>query len=275
MRVGKEAIAGLEPLGDDAGLAKAWWLVSEAHSIAGHWQQRADALERALAHARRGGSGEAAGLVALLAQALYYGPTPGRRGPRPLPGVPRGGRRRPRARGGAAQHTRRAQCDARRVRRGPFPPCARGGDLRRDGARVPPRRALADRRGDRDTRRRRGRSGAGARTRLRDPRADGRARPPLDADGLSSHERWSAQERFDEAEEKTRYSEETAGADDLVTQVVWRSTRAVVLAHRGELAPAESLAKEATALVGRHRLPRPARVGARRARRGAPPGRKG
>ena len=59
----------------------------------------------------------------------------------------------------------------------------------------------------------------------------------------------AAQERFDEAEERTRYREETAGADDLVTQVVWRSTRAVVLAHRGERpGPAESMAEEATAL---------------------------
>ena len=44
VRVANEAIAGLEPLGDDAGLSKAWWLLGEVHSIAGHWQKRADAL---------------------------------------------------------------------------------------------------------------------------------------------------------------------------------------------------------------------------------------
>ena len=76
VRVADEAIAGLEPLDDDVGLAKAWWLASEAHSIAGHWRERGEALERALTHARAGASAETGTLVALLAQALYYGPTP-------------------------------------------------------------------------------------------------------------------------------------------------------------------------------------------------------
>ena len=66
------------PLGDELGLAKALWLRSEADVVACRWQARADALERALAHARRAPDvrDEAGRSPALLAQALYYGPTP-------------------------------------------------------------------------------------------------------------------------------------------------------------------------------------------------------
>ncbi|MDQ4030720.1 MAG: adenylate/guanylate cyclase domain-containing protein, partial [Actinomycetota bacterium] len=77
-RVAEEAIPELERLGDDYGLAKAWRLLSEAHVIASRWQARADALERALAHARRVPEArrDASTIAMLLAQALHYGPTP-------------------------------------------------------------------------------------------------------------------------------------------------------------------------------------------------------
>ncbi len=75
--VAARAIPLLEELGDDLGLAKAWWLKSEIELRAGRWGARAAALERAVEHARRSGDlREQATLVGLLAQALYYGPTP-------------------------------------------------------------------------------------------------------------------------------------------------------------------------------------------------------
>ncbi|HEU4941838.1 MAG TPA: adenylate/guanylate cyclase domain-containing protein [Gaiellaceae bacterium] len=75
--VADSAIPLLEQLGDDLGLAKAWWLKSEVHVNACHWGARAECLERALHHARRAGdSGGAATISALLAQALHYGPAP-------------------------------------------------------------------------------------------------------------------------------------------------------------------------------------------------------
>jgi ATP/maltotriose-dependent transcriptional regulator MalT len=55
--------------------------------------------------------------------------------------------------------------------------------------------------------------------------------------------------RFNEADELAQFSADTAGSDDLVTQVVWRSARAIVLAHRGERESAEALAAEAAALA--------------------------
>jgi class 3 adenylate cyclase/tetratricopeptide (TPR) repeat protein len=75
--VADEIIPLLEDLDDDLGLAKAWWLKSEVHVNACRWGQRAENLERALEHARRAGdTGEFATLAAQLVQALYYGPTP-------------------------------------------------------------------------------------------------------------------------------------------------------------------------------------------------------
>jgi class 3 adenylate cyclase/tetratricopeptide (TPR) repeat protein len=77
LAVADEVIPLLEDLGDDLGLAKAWWLKSEVHVNACRWGERAKNLERALEHARKAGdAGEQSTLAALLVQALYYGPTP-------------------------------------------------------------------------------------------------------------------------------------------------------------------------------------------------------
>ena len=70
------AIPLLEKLGDDIGLAKAWWLRSELHSNACRWQERTENLERALAHASRAGdASEQATIASQIASALFYGPT--------------------------------------------------------------------------------------------------------------------------------------------------------------------------------------------------------
>jgi class 3 adenylate cyclase/tetratricopeptide (TPR) repeat protein len=75
--VADEVIPLLQDLGDDLGLAKAWWLKSEVYVNACRWGQRAANLERALEHARKAGDlSEQSNLASLLAQALYYGPTP-------------------------------------------------------------------------------------------------------------------------------------------------------------------------------------------------------
>ncbi len=76
-RVAELLIPELELLGDELGLARAWWLASESHVIASRWAARGEALERALVHARRAGARHDAGTItSLLAQALYHGPTP-------------------------------------------------------------------------------------------------------------------------------------------------------------------------------------------------------
>jgi class 3 adenylate cyclase len=78
VRVAEALMPELERLGDDLGLAKAWWLKSEGDGFACRWQARTEALERGLAHARRAADAreEPNALAAHLAIALYYGPTP-------------------------------------------------------------------------------------------------------------------------------------------------------------------------------------------------------
>jgi tetratricopeptide (TPR) repeat protein len=78
MRVAREVIPELETLGDHLGLAKAWLLVGGVHSTACRWQEKAEALERALEHAQSSPEArqEVSGIVGQLAQALHYGPTP-------------------------------------------------------------------------------------------------------------------------------------------------------------------------------------------------------
>jgi tetratricopeptide (TPR) repeat protein len=55
--------------------------------------------------------------------------------------------------------------------------------------------------------------------------------------------------RHDEALEMTRASDDAASPDDIASQVIWRGTRAKVLAHRGEAATAAELAQEAVDLL--------------------------
>jgi class 3 adenylate cyclase/tetratricopeptide (TPR) repeat protein len=77
-RVATATIPELEELGDDAGLAKAWRLISDVHVWSSRFGERAEALERALQHARRVPEGDADtdAYTGLLAQALHWGPTP-------------------------------------------------------------------------------------------------------------------------------------------------------------------------------------------------------
>jgi class 3 adenylate cyclase/tetratricopeptide (TPR) repeat protein len=58
-----------------------------------------------------------------------------------------------------------------------------------------------------------------------------------------------AQDRKEEAQRFIEISEEAASSDDITSQVLWRRSRALVLAGRGRLRDAESMAREAWRLV--------------------------
>src|SRR5262249_19843699 len=60
-----------------------------------------------------------------------------------------------------------------------------------------------------------------------------------------------AQGRLDEAEQLVRESAAASRANDIHTQTAWRATHAKILAHRGLLADAEALAREAVAFVAK------------------------
>jgi tetratricopeptide (TPR) repeat protein len=60
-----------------------------------------------------------------------------------------------------------------------------------------------------------------------------------------------AQERYEEALDASRLSEEMAARDDIASQGGWRSVRAKVYAKQGRLEDAERLAREAVAILDR------------------------
>jgi ATP/maltotriose-dependent transcriptional regulator MalT len=57
------------------------------------------------------------------------------------------------------------------------------------------------------------------------------------------------QDRVEEAEDLTRQAEELAGADDVETQVAWRSVRALAFARKGQSEEARRLGQEALELL--------------------------
>jgi predicted ATPase/class 3 adenylate cyclase len=70
-------IRQLEELGDDAGLARAWRLVGEAHMNRSRYAAADEALERAIAHARRTGNArEEAESLGRFVGSGVYGPAP-------------------------------------------------------------------------------------------------------------------------------------------------------------------------------------------------------
>jgi tetratricopeptide (TPR) repeat protein len=81
-QVADALIPELEALGDDLGLAKAWRLLSDVHVMASRFEARAEALQRAIAHARRvpEARSELDYYVGQLGQALHWGPTPATEG---------------------------------------------------------------------------------------------------------------------------------------------------------------------------------------------------
>ena len=75
--IAEQAIDAFERLHDDAGLARAWSLLAGVHWFASRWGARAEALERALVHARRAGDRREESLIlGGLPLSLSWGVTP-------------------------------------------------------------------------------------------------------------------------------------------------------------------------------------------------------
>ncbi len=76
-RVAEEAIELFEDFADEAGLADAWNMLSHVHWMRSQWSRRTDALERALLHARQAGDPHREGqLLGALTVSLLWGSTP-------------------------------------------------------------------------------------------------------------------------------------------------------------------------------------------------------
>ena len=239
----------LEEAGDHLGLARAWRLRSEVAVRASHWGARAEALERALEHARQAGDvREQATLVALLAVSLYYGPTPVEEaivrceafltelaGDRSLEAAIGNTLAGLRAMRGDFAEARELWTGARNLYE------ELGLNVRRAARSViaaqietlagDDEAAEAELHWAYETLARMGEKGA---------------RASIAAFLAESIYR---QGREDEAAGFTEITEELAADDDLEPQVLWRSVRAKVLAKRGRLEQAVELAREAARLV--------------------------
>lgn len=76
VELARSTIPVFERLGDELGLAKAWHLIGDEH-VADSWAQGAEALERALVHARRSGDQrEVADILWWLGVTYHFGPMP-------------------------------------------------------------------------------------------------------------------------------------------------------------------------------------------------------
>jgi class 3 adenylate cyclase/tetratricopeptide (TPR) repeat protein len=239
------AIPILEEAGDDLGLARAWRLRSELDIRAAHWGARAEKLERAHDHARRAGDlREEAMVVAQLAQALYFGPTPVEqaieRCERFLTDFP-GDRSLGAAIGStlAGLHAMRGDFDEARRR---WAEAHKLYELLGLGFRRAVRShipaSIETLAGDYDAAERELRWGYETLERMGAESAQATI-------GSFLAETVYEQGRDEEAERLTEISDQLAAADDLVPQVLWRSVRAKVFARRGDLEPAEELGREA------------------------------
>jgi class 3 adenylate cyclase/tetratricopeptide (TPR) repeat protein len=251
VRIAETAIPLLEELHDELGLAKAWWLRSEADVIAGRWAARAEALERALYHAKSASDPrEISTIIALLAQALEYGPTPVSEAIRRCEELRESVHEDAEVRAAIAStlaglHAMQGRFDEARV-------------LAEEG------RVVYEELGLRYMRAARSLASGSIELLAGDPAAAVRelrwGYDELEKMGergtRSTLAAFLAQAlvedgRYSDAIEFSKVSEETGAAADVVTQAVWRSARATALGHAGDSAAAEVLAAEAVELAGR------------------------
>jgi class 3 adenylate cyclase/tetratricopeptide (TPR) repeat protein len=243
------AIPPLEAAGDHLGVAKAWRLRSEVAIRAAHWGARADALERALEHARQAGDvREEATIIAHLAQSLYYGPTPVEDAIARCEGFlteGRGNRSLEASIGStlAGLHAMRGDFDEARglwTEAGKLYEAL--GLMFRRAARSHIPAAIEMLAGDYEAAERELCWGYETLERMAGESARGTIAAFL-AEAVYQ------QGRYDEARRFTDVTEQLVADDDVVPQVVWRSVRAKVFARSGDLEGAEELAREATGLV--------------------------
>jgi hypothetical protein len=252
----REAIAELEPLGDELALARAWWLASSGDLAACRWRARGEAIERALGYARSSGAGAdmVGALAGLFAQALLYGPAPVEDAVARLQDVSDGLGVDPALR--SSVHT---SLSGLLALRGDFEEARR---LFRDAVATNEEFGL---------RFRRAQSGfVGAQIELlagdfsaaeRELRASSQAFDEIGAaTSATTHRALLGEvvvrlELVEEAEELARGVAAEAASDDLLTQVLWRCTLARVRARQGSAPEAVELATEARRLLADAEFP--------------------
>jgi class 3 adenylate cyclase/tetratricopeptide (TPR) repeat protein len=228
-----ELIPVFEDLDDDLGLARSWRLLAEIHMNRARYAEADDALERAIRHARR------AGAVWEEAESLGQYAGSGAFGPAPVPEVIRrcelivtqaAGNLTAEARALRAMGTMRAmEGDFEEARElvGRAKRMLEEMGLRLRAAFVSETLGFIEElAGDHAAAERVLREGFEVMELMRE-------RGYLSTVAALLAHAIVEQERVEEAEELTRLSEHAAAEDDLSTQVLWRSARALALARRG------------------------------------------
>jgi class 3 adenylate cyclase/tetratricopeptide (TPR) repeat protein len=249
LEVAQRATPVFEEKGDIVGLSRAWGLAAEAHWMLLRCSAMEEVLERALGYAERAaGRREVSAILSSMARAAVIGPRPVEAG------VRRCHELRRRARGApmvlpvidsilAVLEAMRGRSTEARTLYGRSRKTLEELGLRFQIAQLAMYAGIAELiAGDPDE----------AERQLR-PACD-----ELEEMGESGVLSTTAavlaravyeQRRLDDALGLTETSEHAASADDIVSQVLWRGTRARVLAGRGDAEVAEALALEAVALA--------------------------
>jgi tetratricopeptide (TPR) repeat protein len=244
-----EALAACEELGDDYSLAQAWNLVGRVEgTVKGTLGAAEDSWRQALSLARRGNyRAELAESISWLMVSAVFGPLPVEEGI---------ARCREFLAHEGDDPTIRATCSVERAvleaMRGDFHSAR---ELLADGRRTIEESGLTlwaalNAQETYLVEQLAGTPGAAADT-LRDSYTtldEGGERAYLSSiAGFLAHA-LNAEGKNDEAQRFSRESEQAAGPEDVLSQVLWRTARAKILARRGELEPAEALAREAVEL---------------------------
>jgi class 3 adenylate cyclase/tetratricopeptide (TPR) repeat protein len=244
-----EVIPTFEGLGDDLGLARSWRLLAEVHMNRARYADADDALERAVRHARRAGAAweEAESLGQFAGSGAF--------GPAPVPEVIRrceliltqaAGNRTAEARALRALGTMRAMegdFDQARELVGRARTMLEELGLRLRAAFVSETLGFIERlAGDDAAAERVLREGYAVIDRLQE-------RGYLSTVAALLAHALVAQGREDEADGFTKVSEETAAEDDLSSQILWRSARALHLARRGAVDEARDLIERAVLIA--------------------------
>jgi tetratricopeptide (TPR) repeat protein len=249
LRNAEGAIATLEQAGDDAALARAWWVVGEMRWLRCEFAAAEDAMTRSLAHAER------AGAQREVLRARTYLALGAIDGPRPVPEA------LTRCREILAQAAGDQVLEANIGYAMASAEAMRG---RFDEARELAARSTAIYEelgrpfslatwsqwpgmvellaGDLEAAERIFRSGYETLVSLGE-------KLNLSSIAVSLAETLYLQGRAEEAEQLTVVSEEATSSEDVWAQVAWRAARAKILAQRGELEDAERLAREAVELI--------------------------